>query len=143
MDAFTSELLEIANAGPQRSNAWCVLPNHYHLLVETGDITRLLRELGRLHGRTSFQWNGEDEDRGRQVFFRATERTIRSDRHFWATINYIHNNPVHHGYVEQWSDWIWSSATALLLRVGTEQAGRIWRDYPILDYGKGWDSANL
>ena len=54
-------------------------------------------------------------------------------------MNYIHHNPVHHGYVEKWQDWIWSSAAKFLESAGRERAAQIWRDYPILDYGKGWD----
>jgi len=33
--------------------AWCVLPNHYHLLIKSENILLLLKELGKLHGRTS------------------------------------------------------------------------------------------
>jgi len=32
-----------------------------------------------------------------------------------------------------------SSATDFLERVGREMAEKIWREYPILDYGKKWD----
>ena len=38
---------------------------------------------------------------------RIVERAMRSDRHFWATLNYAHHNPVHHGYVARWTDWPW------------------------------------
>ena len=41
--------------------------------------------------------------------------------------------------VEKWQDWIWSSAAAFVESVGRERAAKIWRDYPILDYGKRWD----
>jgi putative transposase len=119
--------------------AWCVLPNHYHVLVGCPRIKTLCRELGRFHGRSSFNWNREDGQRGRKVWFRCFDREIRSERHFWATLNYIHHNPVHHNHVEKWQDWIWSSAAKFLEGVGREHAARIWRDYPILDYGKGWD----
>jgi putative transposase len=54
-------------------------------------------------------------------------------------VNYIHNNPVHHGHVDKWQDWPWPSATDFLDRVGREMAEKIWREYPILDYGKKWD----
>jgi putative transposase len=47
--------------------AWCILPNHYHVLLKTERIKELRKELGRLHGRSSHQWNGEDNCRGRQV----------------------------------------------------------------------------
>ena len=54
-------------------------------------------------------------------------------------MNYIHHNPVKHGYVDKWQDWPWSSAAEFLARVGRETAEKIWREYPILDYGKKWD----
>jgi len=119
--------------------AWCVLPNHYHVLVSSQRIKSLCRELGRFHGRSSFGWNAEDDQRGRKVWFRCFDREIRSERHFWATVNYIHHNPVHHGYVEKWQDWIWSSGEKFLESVGRARATQLWRNYPVLDYGKGWD----
>jgi putative transposase len=116
-----------------------VLPNHYHLLVASHDIVGLLRGLGRLHGRTAYQWNGEDGHRGRQVWCKAAETAMKSDRHAHATMNYIHNNPVKHGLVTKWQDWPYSSARAWLERVGQEVAERFWTDYPVGEYGKTWD----
>ena len=120
-------------------NAWCLLPNHYHVLIKTDQLKELRAELGKLHGRSSFKWNGDDDSRGRQVWHNCFDRDIRSDRHFWATLNYIHHNPVHHGYVQRWQEWPWSSAVDFLERVGPETALRIWREFPVLDYGKKWD----
>lgn len=68
---------------------------------------------------------------------------MRSDRHFWATVNYVHHNPVHHGYVLLWTDWPWSSARDYLREVGREEAARAWQAYPVKDYGKGWDAPEL
>ena len=93
-------------------------------------------------GRLSFEWNGEEHTRGRQVWCGAAERYMRNDAHFWATMNYVHNNPVHHGYVERWQDWPFSSAQEYLAEMGREFAEKTWREYPILDYGKGWDEAD-
>jgi putative transposase len=64
---------------------------------------------------------------------------MRSDRHFWATLNYVHNNAVHHGYVERWQDWPWSSATRFIEEMGRDRVKEIWKKYPILEYGKKWD----
>lgn len=55
-------------------------------------------------------------------------------------MNYVHNNAVHHGYVERWLDWPYSSAPRFLDEVGEEQARRVWHEYPVLDYGKDWDT---
>jgi len=84
-------------------------------------------------------WNGEEATRGRQVFHRATERAMRSERHFWATLNYVHHTPVHHGYVKLWTDWPWSSAPEYLEELGRAEAERVWREYPLLRYGADWD----
>lgn len=103
----------------------------------------VLAELGRMHGRVSFGWNGEEGTRGRQVWCGVAERAMRNEGHFWATIHYVHNNPVHHGYVERWQEWPYSSASAYLEQMGREEAARVWKEYPVLDYGKGWDDAGL
>jgi putative transposase len=139
MDAFSADLLSALAVQTNQIFAWCVLPNHYHVLVETSDIKGLLRILGFFHGRTSHAWNGEERARGRKVFFRAADRGMRSDRHFWASLNYVHHNPVHHGYVERWTEWPWSSAAQYLADTSEEVAKRVWRDFPILDYGNHWD----
>lgn len=119
--------------------AWCILPNHYHLLLRCEQIKSLCKELGKYHGRSSKKWNDEEYQRGRKVWFRCFDREIRSDRHFFASLNYIHYNPVRHGYVDKWNDWPWSSATEFLEKIGQAKAERIWLEYPILDYGKNWD----
>ncbi len=120
-------------------HAWCILPNHYHLLVRTVQIKALLKALGQFHGRSSYTWNGADEQRGRHCWYNAFERYMRSERHFFASLNYVHNNPVHHGYTGKWLDWPWSSATTFLEQTGRDVALRLWREYPLLDYGKKWD----
>jgi putative transposase len=133
------QMLEACREYASKIYAWCVLPNHYHVLLATLKIKSLCQALGRFHGRSSFNWNAVDGQRGRKVWFRSFDREIRSERHFWASLNYIHHNPVHHGYVDRWQDWIWSSAAQFLEQVGRERAAQIWKEYPILDYGKGWD----
>jgi REP-associated tyrosine transposase len=139
MTQCETDILDTCNKFCLAVNGWCILPDHYHLVITTERIKELLHELGLFHGRSSFIWNGEDECRGRQVWYNSFERPIKSERHFWATLNYVHHNPVHHGYVEHWQDWPWSSAAAFLEEVGRDKAKEIWKQYPVLDYGKKWD----
>ncbi len=68
--------------------AWCVLPNHYHLLFKTENLLGVIKEIGKLHGRTSFYWNGEENCRGRKVWCNMIDRWIRDKRHFWTALNY-------------------------------------------------------
>ena len=141
MADFMERLLDLIENHPdsQSPAAWCVLPNHYHLLVKTGNLKSLVTALSRLHGGTSFCWNREEDCRGRRVWHGVSDRAMRSDGHFWATVNYIHHNPVKHGYVARWEEWPFSSAVEYLREMGREEAIRIWKRFPISDYGKGWD----
>lgn len=143
MGAFEKELLEtIATLCPE-CFAWNVLPNHYHLLLRAPDIEALIAALGQLHGRTSFNWNGEEDERGQQVWHRAAETGIKSEGHFFATLNYVLNNAVRHKYVSRWQDWPYSNAEQYLADIGRDEAERRWREYPVLDYGKEWDPPDL
>ncbi|MEZ5386200.1 MAG: hypothetical protein R3F13_11860 [Prosthecobacter sp.] len=143
MDEFASLLWQAFEDATAIIHAWCLLPNHYHVLATIPDLPALVARLGKLHGSTSFTWNGEDNARGRQCWHRATDRAMRSEEHFWATVNYIHHNPVRHGYVSKWQDWPWSSAREYLAETGPDEAARIWKAFPVLDYGAGWDDARL
>jgi putative transposase len=139
MADFEAALLETLGTWAQAIFAWAVLPNHYHALIHAADIKGLLKAIGQLHGRTSYLWNGEDSARKRQVWHRAAETAMKSERHFWATVNYVLHNAVHHGYVERWQDWPYSSAAQYLSEVGREVAECRWREFPLVGYGTGWD----
>ena len=139
MTQSENEILQICKDNSESIYAWCLLPNHYHVLLRTSIIKALRKALGQYHGRSSYLWNGEDDSRGRQVWHNCFERRMRSERHYFATLNYVLNNARHHGYVTRWQDWPWSNANEYLGSVGTETAAKIWREYPILDYGDKWD----
>lgn len=139
MSECESALIDLFRENEAQLFAWCVLPNHYHYLIQTERIPEILSAIGKFHGSSSYRWNGEDGERGRKVWFRCVERAMRSERHFFATLNYVHNNPVKHGYVVRWQDWPYSSARDYLTSVGFDEAARIWHEYPVLDYGKDWD----
>jgi putative transposase len=64
---------------------------------------------------------------------------MRSDDHYFASLNYLRRNPVKHGHVEKWQDWPWSSVHEYLDTTPKDPAEAMWRKYNIADYGKGWD----
>jgi len=136
---FEAELLKLFTELSVPCAAWCVLPNHYHALVQIADIKSFGKALGRLHGRTSFLMNQEDNQRGRKVWCNYEDRCMRSEAHYYTCLNYIHNNPVKHGYVQKWQDWPWSSVHWYLATKGREWMLDLWRSHPVLDFGAGWD----
>jgi putative transposase len=119
--------------------AWVVLQNHYHLLVDVDDFEVLPDVFRRVHGRTSYLWNAEDETQRRKIWFRYSDRAIRSEGHYYTTLNYIHYNPVKHGLVFRPYDWEWSSVHWFLEHRGREWLRDVWTRYPLREYGKTWD----
>lgn len=124
--------------------AWCLMPNHLHLLVRIKseatlteffknkykleqDLTGLAGESKKdLSGLVILQfshlfnaytkaYNKVYKRRG-SLFTRAFRRKeITSDSYFTSIIHYIHHNPVHHGFVKHIQDWRWSSYHDFLL----------------------------
>jgi putative transposase len=139
LEWFANELLRELRGLRIDCAAWCVLPNHYHLLVQIHNMRHFAKAIGQLHGRTSLQINLKDGQVGRQVWCRCQDRIMRSERHFFTSINYIHNNPVKHGYVAKWQAWPFSSVHWYLREKGRDWLLELWHEYPVLNYGAGWD----
>jgi putative transposase len=100
------ELIAEFNAKPA---AWVVLANHYHFLFLPQRGIDLGKFMKRLSGRTSREFNLLDNAQGRPVWYSYWDVSIRGEGDFWTRFNYIHNNPVKHGYVERTEDWHYSS----------------------------------
>ncbi|MCO5244031.1 MAG: transposase [Anaerolineae bacterium] len=132
-------VFELFTAAGMEIVAWVILPNHYHLLVHVVDFDALRDLFRAIHGPTSHQWNIEDSTPGRKVWFRYSDRAIRSDRHYYTTLNYIHANPVKHGWTKSPYDWIENSVHWYLEHFGREWLQDLWASYPVRDYGHGWD----
>ena len=77
MEQFSDDLLQTLAERKALVHAWCVLPNHYHLLVTVKELFPCLHSLGRLHGRSSHAWNGEDAQRGRKVWCPTADRAAQ------------------------------------------------------------------
>jgi hypothetical protein len=70
------------------------------LLVTTGDTAPLYQFVKRLHGDSAIRLNKLDNTPGRKVWYQYWDRFPRNERDFWAYFNYIHINPIKHGYVQ-------------------------------------------
>lgn len=90
--------------------AWCVMPNHAHVLIETLPSYPLSQVV---HSWKSFTAKQANTLLGRNGIFWVREyydRFIRNDRHLTEAINYIEQNPVKAGLVQNAKDWRFSSA---------------------------------
>ena len=117
--------------------AWVMLDDHYHLLLKTKLGNELLHFIGRLHGSTSRQINLQDRVVGRKIWHNYWDSCIRNEVDLWARFNYIHQNPVKHGYVRNLEDWPFSSYHFYLREKGAEWLEDCLRLYPVIDYLEG------
>jgi putative transposase len=102
-------------------DAWVFLPNHYHVLIWAPDLSIVSETLRIVHSRLAMATNVKHARKGRKVWYRYSDRLIRNERHHWASVNYIHYNPVKHRYVRKSTDWPWVSLHHYL-----EAQGRKW-----------------
>ncbi|GAB4147146.1 MAG: transposase [Candidatus Promineifilaceae bacterium] len=133
------KLKELVKTFKINLRAWVILDNHYHLLLQTCRGQDLSRFFSGLHGGTAWTLNEWDGVRGRQVWHNYWDTCIRDDNGYWIRFNYIHQNPVKHGYVQNSEDWRFSSYHYYL-----RTQGQAWLDdcaamYPVLDYLEGDD----
>ena len=119
--------------------SWVVLPNHYHLLAQCQPLSVISQPLRRVHARTARTLNRREGVSGRKVWHFFSDRQIRSERHYYTTLNYIHYNPTKHSCVQRPIDWACSSLHWYQNHFGIEWLRDLWTAYPVREYGKGWD----
>ena len=92
-------LQEAVRQSSARLYGWVMLADHYHLLLRTDDATPIHRFISRLHGSSAVKLNELDATPGRKVWYQYWDRLVRGENDFWSYLNYIHVNPIKHGYV--------------------------------------------
>lgn len=140
LQALETRLLEAFSGDSFKCAGWVVLPNHYHLLVQTRSLILVGQAIGPVHGRSSRYVNLRDQTPGRRVWYKFTDRKIRSDGHFWAILHYIVHNPVKHQYVEAAHEWSWSCVHELIAEHGEDWLVDLAAKYPLGEFGDKWDA---
>lgn len=92
--------------------AWCVMPNHVHVLIEPHADHSLSDILKSIKGYSATRINKALARSGPLWAPDYFDRFIRNDAHFSATLAYVENNPVAAGLCERPQDWAFSSAAA-------------------------------
>ena len=118
IEALRSAVRKIRTRRPFHIDAWVVLPEHMHCLwtLPPGDqdFSTRWKEI-----KAAFSRSFSTEERRSSVHLRRSERgiwqrrfwehTIRDEKDYAAHMDYIHFNPVKHGWVEHVTDWPFST----------------------------------
>jgi putative transposase len=93
--------------------AWCLMPNHVHLILVPSDGDGLRRALAGVHRRYAGVIHARRQRTGHfwQGRFGAV---VMDEGHLAAALRYVSLNPVRARLVERAQDWRWSSARAHL-----------------------------
>lgn len=134
LQLYSTHISRIAN-----TLAYCLMPNHFHFVIQMKseaelrdfyskkkkpETLRALRTLEGLYRLNSQQFsnlfnsyaqafNKVYNRRGGLFISNFKRKKVTSNEYLLNLIHYVHNNPVHHGFVKTMGDWNYSSYQAL------------------------------
>ena len=111
---------------------WCLLKNHFHVLVRIKEKEEIIstelsystvenpkvidpsRQFSHLFNAYTQAINKRHNRTGSLFESTFERKLVSSESYFQQLIFYIHNNPVHHGFVEKMSLYPWSSYETII-----------------------------
>ena len=101
--------------------AYCLMGNHFHTLIQVKEHCLLAGQATPVTPQMASQAIGNCLNAYVKMFNRKYERTgslferpfkrvpIKDESHLLTVVAYIHQNPRHHGFVDDFREWPWSS----------------------------------
>ena len=120
MDIYTNDLErrhflaivgEVAETEDLACHAYCLMPNHYHLVVTTAR-ANLSRAFRQVNGRYAQWWNRKRDRVGHVFQGRFWSQVVQYETYFATVCRYVVLNPERAGLVAKAEDWPWSSYRA-------------------------------
>ncbi|MDO8892567.1 MAG: transposase [Sulfurimicrobium sp.] len=108
---FLKTLEQVINQFNWTCYAWCMMDNHYHLLIQTpdGNLSKGMRQLNGVYTQAS---NRRHRRVGHLFQGRFKAILVDKDAYLLELARYIVLNPVRAGMVKAPKDWAWSSYRA-------------------------------
>lgn len=110
-EALERVIAETARWIPVRILAYCIMPNHWHMVLwptRDGELGSFVQRLTTTHVR---RWHLYRKSVGSGHLYQGTYKSfpIEDDEHFLTVCRYVEQNPLRTGLVERAEDWRWSS----------------------------------
>lgn len=133
-EIWISKLHILSKEHNARLKAYVILDDHYHILCRFKYSNQISKFINHLHGGTSREINLLDSCPQRKIWQKYCDKEIRDEDEFWTRFNYIHYNPVKHGYVRHPEDWKHSSYKYYIGLKGEEWLNDCWESYPAIKF---------
>lgn len=123
------------HAAEEDSSVWayCLMPNHVHLVVVPNEEVSLARLFRQVHRKYALRINERENWRG-HLWQERFHSFVMDDAHLMAAVRYTELNPVRAGLCTRPEDWPWSSTRAHL----SEKDDLVVSVRPMLDRVSDW-----
>jgi len=127
---FESLLKEARDLTDMRILSYCLMPNHFHLVLypkKDNDLSEFMRWLTTTHVRQVRVLTGSV---GHGHLYQGTYKSfpVEGDKHLVDLIRYVEQNPFRAGLVKKAQDWLWSSL--YIRKYGTSGQKKILDELP-------------
>ena len=125
--AFLRVMRDTLEKKPMRILAFCLMPNHWHLLLwpeRDNDLGNFMQTITTTHVR---RWRLHRQTVGEGHLYQGTYKSfpVQDDDHFYTVCRYVERNALRANLVERAEDWRWGSLWQRRQRTCPE-------DYPTL-----------
>jgi putative transposase len=111
LELLENVLFDILRRRRWELRAWSVFSNHYHFIAKSPEVDSPIdRLIQHFHSEASRQLNLLDGAAGRTVWYQYWDTCLTFEKSYLARLNYVMNNPVHHGLVKVASQYPFCSA---------------------------------
>ena len=117
--------------------AWCLMPNHWHLVVRAGRRTNLSTWMQWVTVTHTHRWHAHTHTAGEGPLYQGRFKSfpVQDDSHFLTVCRYVEGNALRAKLVRRAEAWRWGS---LLVRRDRQSALLTWlRPWP-LDRPRNW-----
>ena len=105
---FINLLKETSDMWRVRIGAYCLMPTHYHLLIQTPE-ANLSRCIRHVDGVYTQRFNRQHNYDGQLFRGRYKSILVGGDSYLLELVRYIHGNPLRGGLVKRLDSYFWSS----------------------------------
>lgn len=114
-----------------RTFAYCLMPNHFHILIQVRDEQELeklisqqdegfdfhkliMQKLSNFLNSYAKAFNKQQSRKGALFIDYTKRKEVNNEFYFNRIVNYIHQNPVHHGFCKEAGEWEYSSYNSII-----------------------------